>query len=238
MLWSFVMRVVKDPLILAGSFAAFVVAGVMLPMSPLYAQTSGSYDAPGGHTEDEGQIEQDYELAYTVLTRQRLDTPHGSVEFGVMKYTTPDGDVCFDTAVADSSALVGKGGGGYCANEPLGANEHIRASMGSQLLFFKPPSSDAIDSTTSVPPIPYYTTDISGNTNIKVSAVTASYVAEGIAQSFSVTPQNGAFLIVLPGYIQAPQVTVAAIGEKGKVLQTVVVMNCLNPDCTGATTGP
>jgi hypothetical protein len=235
-------RITRDPLVAAGLLALLIIAGIMMPTSPLYGQESGSYQAPGSHATDEGQVEQHKELSFTVLTRQQLETPHGSVEFGVMKYSTPDGEECFDTVVAESEALVGKAGGGYCANSPLGPNEDIRTSMGSQLLFFKPPTSanpDLGDSTVSAPPIPYYTTDISGNTSAKVSVVTSTFTIEGVTQSFSVTPTNGAFLIVLPGYIEAPEVRVAALNEKGKVLQVAIVGNCFRPElCIPTSTEP
>jgi len=200
---------------------------LMPPLSPLYGQGS-IHDAPGTHAEDEGHQYTDESLPFTILLYRSLQTPYGVVEFAVRTYQTPSGETCYDTTVAEAEGLIGKAGGGFCANAPLGPDEHIRSSMGSQMLFFKPPSVAADVSPEGVEPLQYWVTDISGNVGPRVDSVAIAFQSITIAD---IPVENGAFIALIPGYVEAPEVTVVAFDARGRELQTNVLKNCLVPSC-------
>jgi hypothetical protein len=219
----------------AGLALALVISLVLLPESPLYGQTT-SYPDPGGHPEEEGELEP-APTSSRILIERRVSSPFGEdFLFGVSTYETPSGDTCYDTVVAESEVVIGTGGGGFCTNAPMKRNEHLRASIGSQMLMIQPPETDD----TEFPPLPYWTTDVSGTVSETVRELVMYWtlpsdpgtLREVTSIVSRVVPENGAFIAVVPGFVEAPEVVVEALDFRGRTVQKVVLGHCADPnDC-------
>lgn len=153
-------------------------------------------------------------LPFEVLLTRTVSTNVGDLLFGVLYYTSPWGDYCWDDAVANREYLIAFNSGGFCSDGPLTPDEDVRYSWGTQIIRVARPAGQVTE-------LPYVTVSGPVSPDVEALIVTLKTSTDNIYR-LSTEAQNGGFLAVssisLRDAEAASSVSVAAFDEDGNLL--------------------